>query len=251
MNERPAPERPRDAGRPGDTGARLFRHGVSSRLLIAALMVGLGFAAATQFRSQQSGSGYVSYRQQDLIDLNEGLIASRSRAESELARLEAQATALHRQVLQRDAAAAEARTRASVLTVPSTTAPVSGEGVRVRIEDPAHHLSSAAFLDTIEELRAGGATAIEINDSVRVGTRSWVDADASGSIVVDGHALSAPYTLEVTGAPDTLAGALTFAQGPVAAVTDAGGTLTFERERHLTIDSVVTLAPLRLAKAVP
>ena len=57
----------------------------------------------------------------------------------------------------------------------------TGPGVTVKIEDPGPGVSPEVMLDVINELRAAGAEAIEINDghqSVRVGVDTWVVGSA-------------------------------------------------------------------------
>jgi uncharacterized protein YlxW (UPF0749 family) len=88
--------------------------------------------------------------------------------------------------------------------------------VTLTIEDTAPGVAPETMLDVINELRAAGAEAMEIQGSqgdpkisVRVGVDTWV-VGAPGALVIDGQTLNPPYTVVAIGDPPTLAAAWTF-----------------------------------------
>ena len=113
---------------------------------------------------------YAGLREQDLIDVLNGLAGTTQRAEAEITRLERdpRRPAVRHQRRARPPWSRRSRrpTRSSIL---AGTVPVTGPG------HPDHHhrgrparSTSDTMLDTIQELRTAGAEAIQINGQVRV-----------------------------------------------------------------------------------
>ena len=108
------------------------------------------------------------------------------------------------------------------------------------------------MLDVINELRAAGAEAIEINagdQAVRVGVDTWVVGNA-GALAIDGLTLSPPYSVLAIGDPPTLAAAMNIPGGAVDSVERVGGTMTVQpvrprRHHHL---AATETAPIRSAR---
>ena len=60
-----------------------------AQVVVAILLAAVGFSAVTQVRANEVDNTYAGYREQDLIDVLNGLAGTTQRAESEIARLEA------------------------------------------------------------------------------------------------------------------------------------------------------------------
>jgi len=229
----PAPEPPEQ--RPGLWAA--LTKPSRAQVVVAVLLAALGFAAVTQVRSNGSDDTYAGRREQDLIDLLNGLAGASERSQSEIARLEKTRTDLQSTTRQRDTALQQARTEADALSILAGMVPVTGPGIRITIRDPEGNVGSDILLDTVEELRTAGAEAIAFNDKVRVVAQTSFQ-QADGGVVVDGQLLTAPYVIDVIGEPNALEGAVTFRQGPKADVEADGGSVGLESFDNLDIEVV-------------
>lgn len=205
--------------------------------VVAVLLAVVGFSAITQVRSNEVDDTYASYREQDLIDVLNGLAGTTQRAEAEIARLEATRRDLQSSTDARQAALAQAQTRSDTLSILAGLVPVTGPGIRVTITEVDGPVNVDSFLDTIEELRAADAEAIQINGQVRVIAQTALE-DGIGGIYVDGQLLSAPYVIDVIGEPHTLSGAITFREGPRSQFEDDGQTVQIDELKSLDIESV-------------
>ncbi|CUR60122.1 conserved exported hypothetical protein [metagenome] len=203
-----------------------------AQIIVAILLAALGFAAVTQVRSNGEDDTYAGRREQDLIDLLNGLAGASERSQSEIARLERARNDLLSSTRRRDAALEQARTEADTLNILAGLVPVTGPGIRVTIDDPDSNVGIDILLDTVQELRTAGAEAMSFNGEVRVVAQTAFE-DGVGGVVVDGVQLSPPYVIDVIGEPNALSGAITFRQGPEADVEESGGSVTIK-----TLDSL-------------
>src|SRR3954451_23531191 len=77
---------------PPPTGRDRLRHALlrptRGQVIVGVLLALVGFAAVTQVRFNEVDNSYGSLREQDLIDLLNGLAGQSQRAEAEIARLE-------------------------------------------------------------------------------------------------------------------------------------------------------------------
>jgi uncharacterized protein YlxW (UPF0749 family) len=80
-----------------------------------------------------------------------------------------------------------------------------GSGIAVKIDGT---FDDRAMSDLTNELRNAGAEAISVND-VRVGPHSWYAPGPDRTILLDGQALSGPWTVRAIGAPDVMHVAIT------------------------------------------
>jgi uncharacterized protein YlxW (UPF0749 family) len=179
---------------------------------VALLLAGLGFAAVVQVRSTQTDGPLATARQEDLVQILDELSNRNDRLRAEVAALESSRSEL---ASGRDAAALdEARRRAQLLGVLAGTVPAKGPGLLLTITDPQGLVSADVLLDTLEELRAAGAEAVQVEGPVdlsvdasraSVGERVRVVASTAfvggeqGGVVVDGTQLYAPYRFVVVG----------------------------------------------------
>lgn len=209
-----------------------------AQVVVALLLFVLGWGAATQFRQNSGDAEFAGLRQSDLIRAFDGLGSSTQRAQNEIDRLEETRDDLRNDASSRQAALDLARADQAAFAILAGTVAVHGSGIRITIDDPEGRVTAAVVLDMVQELRATGAEAMEVNDRVRiVAQTSFVDTE--DGLVIGGELVDAPFTFDVIGEPGALAGILDFPQGPVERVTDAGGTLGSEELDDVVVESVV------------
>jgi len=208
-----------------------------AQVVVAVLLAVVGFAAVTQVRATEVDNTYAGLREQDLIDVLNGLAGTTQRAEAEIARLESTRRDLQSSTDSRQAALAQAQDRADTLAILAGLVPVTGPGIRITITEDSAPVDVDTMLDTIQELRAAGAEAMQINGKVRIVAQSSVE-EAAGGIYVDGTLLSAPYVIDVIGEPHTLTGGMTFLQGPQAQFEEDGQSVQIDELQSLDIESV-------------
>ncbi|MDN5892642.1 MAG: DUF881 domain-containing protein [Nocardioides sp.] len=218
--------------------------------IVAVLLAFVGFAAMTQVQSNERDDDYTGLRQADLIRVFDGLSASTERARSEIARLSETRDDLRSSSSRRQAALDKAREDAAVYGILAGTLPATGPGVRITITDEAGTVKYSTLLDALQELRAAGAEAIEVNDRVRVIAQTSIEQTTLG-IEFDGELIEAPYVIDVIGEPTTLAGSLDFPSGPTERVGEEGGSVQFEEPDEVLIESVVKERPGDFAEPRP
>ncbi len=244
--QRPAPGRGRLA--------RLLRPRLRRvDLLIAALLLVLGFAAVVQVRSTQEDGVLASARQEDLVRILDDLSSRSERLRQEVTTL----TGTRERLLSDDGSAAaldEARRRTEVLGVLAGTVPARGPGVRLTVDDPEGDVRAEVLLDALQELRDAGAEAVELQgrggDAVRVLAGTSLQ-DAEGGVLVDGVVLSAPYVFVALGDSSTLSSALGIPGGVLDTVEAAGGAGRVEEGEDLRVGALRPLEEPRYARPVP
>jgi uncharacterized protein YlxW (UPF0749 family) len=211
--------------------------------IVVALLLGLvGYAGVTQIRFTQVDNSYAGLREQDLVDVLNGLAGTSQRAETEIARLEHTRNGLLSSNGARDAALAQAQQEADALEVLAGTVPVTGPGIRVTVTEQDGTVDAQNVLDTIEELRTAGAEAIQVNGEVRVVADTGVD-DAPGGLLVGGRLVTSPYVIDAIGDPQTLTDAgIDFPDGPRSLLEDDGASVQVDQLASLDIESVVPRA---------
>ena len=118
---------------------------------------------------------------------------------------------------------------ADTLNILAGSVPVHGPGIRITITaDADAPVRVDSLLDTVQELRAAGAEAMEFNDEVRVVAQTSF-ADGDGGILVDGTLLTSPFVIDVIGEPATLESALSFPAGPTEQLEGDGATVDVEQ----------------------
>jgi len=221
--------------------ASLTRRPSRAQVVVAALLAILGLAATVQVRANRTEGVYPGARPGDLVQLLDSLDAANSRAEKQIAELEATRRELQTSTDRQRAALRAAREEATTLAILAGTVPATGPGVVIGIEDPGDAISAATMLNAIEELRDAGAEAIEINDSARVVAQTYF-ADGEGGVTVDGVQLDPPYVIDAIGSPATLSVAVSFPGGLEDEVTALGGRVEIEQADAV---DVTTLAEAR------
>jgi uncharacterized protein YlxW (UPF0749 family) len=235
-----------------DGRSRLWRAVVRPtrvQVVVAVLLALVRFAGVTQVRSNQVDDTYAGLRQQDLIDILNGLAGTTQRAQSEIQRLEAARDDLQSETDARQAALDEARNQAQVLSVLAGTVPVSGPGLTITIKEVSGQVEVGPFINMVQGLRTAGAEAMQINHEVRVVAQTSFE-DATGGLLVDGRLLEAPFTVDVIGNPDALVDALRFPQGPKEQFAeDDGAELTFTDRVSVRIETTREPAEADYAQA--
>lgn len=211
------------------------------QVVVAVLLAIVGFAAMTQVRANQQDDTFQGRRDQDLIDMLNGLAGTSQRAQAEITRLENTRADLLSSTSAREAALEQAREQADTMEILAGTVPVTGPGIRITIEEVDGPVDIDSMLDTVQELRTAGAEAMQFNGKVRVVAETSFE-DGVGGIEVDGQKLEAPYVIDVIGEPATLSGGLVFAQGPIDQLEDDGATVDVVELQSLDIESVVPTA---------
>ena len=244
----PAPE----PTEPPDTGRERLRRALlrpsRGQVIVAVLLAALGFAAVTQVRFTNVDNTYAGLREQDLIDVLNGLAVNTQRAESEITRLERTRDDLLSSTGARDAALAQSQQDADTLAIMAGLVPVTGPGIRITITEESGTVDVDSVVDMIQEMRTAGAEAIQFNGQVRV-TASTAFDDAVGGFSVDGRTVTSPYVVDVIGDPGTLHGAVDFPNGPRDQFEDEGASVSVDELASLDIESVAK--PQRSEYALP
>jgi len=209
------------------------------QLIVAMLLAVLGFGAVTQVNSNDHDATYAGYRQQDLIDVLNGLAGTTQRAQDELSRLQETRNRLNSDTQQRQAALTQAQSQVDVLSILAGTVPVTGPGIRVTITESTGAVNVDSFLDLVEELRSAGAEAIQVNGKARLVASSSFEQGPDG-LYVDHQLLTPPYTVDAIGKPDGLAGAVSFAHGPQDEFADDGAEVQVVQRHTLKLTAVRT-----------
>jgi uncharacterized protein YlxW (UPF0749 family) len=219
-------------------------------LVIGLLLALLGFTLVVQVKSNSTDANYAAAREGDLLQIMSDLDASEKRLQQEIASLQQTQRELQSGAAGQEAALSEAKARADDLGILAGTLPARGPGVAVRIEEVSGTIKAASMLNAIQELRGGGAEAIQIDGtggSVRViASTSFVDAD--GGIRVDGKRLTGPYTILAIGDPETLSKAVQFAGGVVPRVKSDGGNVIVNNRDVVDIKEVRPAPDLQYAR---
>jgi uncharacterized protein YlxW (UPF0749 family) len=212
----------------------------------------LGIAIVTQVRQTESGDSLDTARPADLLVLLDSLRQREGTLRSEVNELENTLNSLQASGNNDQAAIQSAQSRLAALSILVGAVGATGPGVTVTIEDPGPGVSPEAMLDVINELRAAGAEAIEVNDahqSVRVGVDTWV-AGAPGSLTVDSKTLSPAYSILAIGDPPTLAAAMNIPGGAQDTVKRVGARMSVQQADRVDVTTLRQPKPHQYAQPV-
>ncbi|MFG2942461.1 DUF881 domain-containing protein [Streptomyces sp. NPDC048282] len=227
----------------GLTGRRRLVQGLwpprvsRAQLIVAVLLFGLGFGLAVQVASNSdSDSALRGARQEDLVRILDELDSRTQRLEDEKTGLEKQ-----RQELQSSSdQAAEARKQTAEkerqLGILAGTVAAQGPGITMTVDDPKGTVQADMLLDAIQELRAAGAEAIQVN-GVRVIAGTYL-TDSGKSVSVDGNKITQPFVFKVIGKPQDLEPALNIPGGVVQTLEKEQATVTVERSAKIVVDAL-------------
>ena len=125
---------PEPTGRQRLLAALTHVRGGRGQAVVAVLLAILGFGAVTQVDNNGRDATYAGYREQDLIDVLNGLAGTTQRAQDELARLQQTRNQLTSVTQQRQAALTQAQSEVDMLRIMAGAVPVTGPGIRVALD---------------------------------------------------------------------------------------------------------------------
>ncbi|MEV5314467.1 DUF881 domain-containing protein [Streptomyces sp. NPDC052610] len=236
----PGPEEPAE---PALTGRQRLVQGLwpprvtRAQLIVAVLLFGLGFGLAVQVASNSDGdSALRGARQEDLVRILDELDDRTQRLEDEKQDLETQRDELENSSNQAEEARRQTIEKERQLGVLAGTVAAEGTGITMTIEAPKGTVEADMLLDAIQELRAAGAEAIQVN-GVRVVASTFL-TDSGESVAVDGNKINAPYRFKVIGKPQDLEPALNIPGGVVQTLEKEQATVTVERSDKIVVDAL-------------
>ncbi|MET7683684.1 DUF881 domain-containing protein [Streptomyces sp. NPDC005423] len=208
-----------------------------AQLIVAVLLFGLGFGLAVQVASNSdSDSALRGARQEDLVRILDELDARTQRLEDEKQGLQKQRDELANSSDQAEEARKQTVEKGKQLGILAGTVAAQGPGITMTIDDTKGTVEADMLLDAIQELRAAGAEAIQVN-SVRVVAGTYL-ADSGKSVSVDGNKINAPYRFKVIGKPQDLEPALNIPGGVVQTLEKEQATVTVERSDKIVVDAL-------------
>ncbi|MFJ2767348.1 DUF881 domain-containing protein [Streptomyces sp. NPDC087300] len=238
--ETPAPP---EQGPPRLTGRQRLAQGLwpprvtRPQLIVALLLFVLGLGLAIQVRSNNDSSALRGARQEDLVRILDELDDRTQRLEEEKRRLEEQRTGLENSSDQAEEARKQTVERERQLGILAGTVAAQGPGITLSIKDEKGAIEADMLLDAIQELRAAGAEAIQIND-VRVVANTHFSDASGGGVRVDGHKVGAPYLFKVIGKPQDLEPALNIPGGVVQTLEKEQATVGVTRSEKIVVDAL-------------
>lgn len=208
-----------------------------AQLIVALLLFGLGFGLAVQVASNSdSGSALRGARQEDLVRILDELDNRTQRLEDEKQGLEDQRTELENSSNQAAEARKQTAEKEKQLGILAGTVAAQGPGITLTINDTKGTVKADMLLDAIQELRAAGAEAIQVN-GVRVVASTYL-ADSGKGVSVDGNKITQPYRFKVIGKPQDLEPALNIPGGVVQTLEKEQATVTVERATKIIVDAL-------------
>jgi uncharacterized protein YlxW (UPF0749 family) len=234
--ETPAPE-------PGLTGRQRLVQGLwpprvtRAQLIVAVLLFGLGFGLAVQVASNSdSDSALRGARQEDLVRILDELGDRTQRLQDEKQGLENQRDELENSSDQAEEARKQTVEKERQLGILAGTVAAQGPGITMTIDDTKGTVEADMLLDAIQELRAAGAEAIQVN-GVRVVANTFL-SDSGKSVSVDGNKITAPFRFKVIGNPQDLEPALNIPGGVVQTLEKEQATVSVEQSDKIVVDAL-------------
>ncbi|MGW6461193.1 DUF881 domain-containing protein [Streptomyces sp. NPDC055078] len=218
-----------------------------AQLIVAVLLFVLGLGLAIQVRSTSDNSALRGARQEDLVRILDELDNRTQRLEDEKRRLEDQRTELETSSDQAEEARRQTRQKEQQLGVLAGTVAAQGPGITLTIGDRSGAVEPDMLLDALQELRAAGAEAIQVNDHRIVADTYFTGT--GGDIEVDGNRISAPYIFQVIGKPQDLEPALNIPGGVVQTLEKEQATATVVRSDKIVVDALRPVEPPDYARS--
>ncbi len=235
---------PEEGSEPSETGRQRLVKGLwpprvtRAQLIVALLLFGLGFGLAVQVASNSdSNSALRGARQEDLVRILDELDDRTQRLEDERQGLEAQRTELENSSDQAEEARKQTVEKERQLGILAGTVAAQGPGITLTIGDTKGTVEADMLLDAIQELRAAGAEAIQVN-GVRVVAGTFLADEDGGGVSVDGNKIDAPYRFKVIGKPQDLEPALNIPGGVVQTLEKEQATVIVERAGKIVVDAL-------------
>ncbi|MFI9240661.1 DUF881 domain-containing protein [Streptomyces sp. NPDC053079] len=207
-----------------------------AQLTVAVLLCVLGLGLAIQVRSTSDNSALRGARQEDLVRILDELDNRTKRLEDEKRRLDNQRSELESSSNQAAEARKQTEQKEEQLGVLAGTVAAQGPGIELTVSDTKGAVEADKLLDTIQELRAAGAEAIQIND-VRVVADTYFSGSA-GKVEIDGKKVSQPYKFKVIGKPQDLEPALNIPGGVVQTLEKEQAAVSVSRSEKIIVDAL-------------
>jgi uncharacterized protein YlxW (UPF0749 family) len=250
--ETPSASGPGPVDSPKRAWHRLLRAGsprATRANVLAMVLAGcLGFAIIAQVH-QTSLEGLENLREDDLVRIFAGVDQDGERLADEIRGLQSSLNLLQSQSTNEAEAQRAARERLEALGILAGTAKATGPGIVLTITDPDRKVDAPVLLDTVQELRAAGAEAIQIND-VRVVANTWF-TDTEDGVSVTGVPVRPPYVIRAVGDANAMAGAMEIPGGVTATVRRVGGDTDVQIRDEVDVDALLTLTSPQYAQPVP
>ncbi|MGW6142449.1 DUF881 domain-containing protein [Streptomyces sp. NPDC055144] len=208
-----------------------------AQLIVAVLLFVLGLGLAIQVRSNSDSSALRGARQEDLVRILDELDDRTQRLGDEKQRLEGQRTELENSSDQAEEARKQTVERERQLGILAGTVAAQGPGITLTITDKKGAVQADMLLDAIQELRAAGAEAIQVND-VRVVADTYLTDASGGKVSVDGHKIREPFVFKVIGKPQDLEPALNIPGGVVQTLEKEQATVTVTQAQKIVVDAL-------------
>ncbi|MFD7908772.1 DUF881 domain-containing protein [Kitasatospora sp. NPDC059722] len=218
------------------------------QLVVALLLFSLGLALAIQVRSTNDHHNQLrGARQEDLVRILDELDSRQQRLQQEKAELEQSLGKLENSSNQAKEAQEQTRKKETELGVLAGTVKATGPGIVLTVDDPQGQVKADMLLDTLQELRAAGAEAIQINDVRVVVNTNFTDV-TGGGVQIDGKKVSQPYRFTVVGNPQDLTPALNIPGGVVRTLESHQARATITTPQKVVVDAIVDLRTPQYAK---
>ncbi|MGD6746834.1 DUF881 domain-containing protein [Streptomyces sp. BH106] len=209
-----------------------------AQLIMAVLLFVLGLGLAIQVRSTSDNSALRGARQEDLVRILDELDDRTQRLEDEKQGLVDQRTELENSSDQADEARKQTAEKQKQLGILAGTTAAQGPGITMTVTDTKGAVEADMLLDAVQELRAAGAEAIQVNDVRIVANTYLTDGSGGKGISVDGHEIGRPYRFKVIGKPQDLEPALNIPGGVVQTLEKEQATVAVSRSNKIVVDAL-------------
>ncbi|WP_405014289.1 DUF881 domain-containing protein [Kitasatospora sp. NBC_01539] len=217
------------------------------QLVVAVLLFALGLGLAIQVRSTNDHNQLRGARQEDLVRILDELDSRQQRLQQEKTQLEQSLIQLENSSNQAREAKEQTLRKVAELGVLAGTEQATGPGIILTINDPQGQVKADMLLDTLQELRAAGAEAIQINDVRVVAGTYFTDGTVSG-VQIDGKDIAQPFRFTVVGNPQDLTPALNIPGGVVRTLEKQQATAVITQQQKVVVDALASPAPLQYGK---
>ncbi|WP_370084948.1 DUF881 domain-containing protein [Streptacidiphilus sp. MAP12-16] len=211
------------------------------QLVVALLLFSLGLGLAIQVRSTSTESQLRGARQEDLVRILDEVDARQQRLQSERQQLQQSLATLQNSSQQAKEAQIQTLTKEQQLGVLAGTVGATGPGIELTIKDPGGKVQADMLLNTLEELRAAGAEAVQIND-VRVVANTWFSDGTPGTVEIGGKPVSEPYRFTVIGNSQDLDTGLNIPGGVVQSVDKLQASAIVTEQKALAVTALIPLS---------
>lgn len=207
--------------------------------VVALLLFALGLGLAIQVRSASEADPLRGARQEDLVRILDELDDRAKRLHDEQQRLQDQRDDLRSSSDRAAEARKQTEERAQQLGVLAGTVGARGPGIALTITPHGGSVEADMLLDTVQELRAAGAEAIQINDVRVVANTYFSDATRqAGGVEIDGRTVMQPYRFKVIGNPQDLEPALNIPGGVVQTLAKDQVAVSVRRSDDVVVDAL-------------